>query len=111
MGKIYSDLPGDCDIMIVAKMHRRDAEALLAACDHDLVGKTLEEGGVKITISESFFGRETIEHDDLAILMKQATSINIFGEKTIKAALREGLVDEDSIMDVAGIPHVQVYYI
>ena len=97
--------------MIVAKMHRRDGEALLAACDHDLVGKTLKDGKIKVTISESFYGRETIEHDDLAIIMKQATSINIFGKEMIKAALKEGLVDEDSIMDVAGIPHAQIYFV
>ena len=54
---------------------------------------------------------EIIEKEELALLMSQSTTMNLFGEKTISIALAEGYVDEDSIITIAGIPHAQIYFI
>ncbi len=96
--------------MINAKIHRQDGTALLAACDAELVGTTLTDGDIKISLSEHFYGEESIDEEELIILFSQASSMNFFGEETITLAIKHGYVDEDTVMKISGIPHVQIYY-
>ena len=98
-----------CDIIIIAKMHRSGGDAVLAACDADVLGKTLKDGDINVTVSEGFFGNMEVSEEDLRIMLGQASNMNLFGEKTIAIAVDEGFVDPDSAMMIDGIPHVQIY--
>ena len=95
--------------MIIAKMHRKGGDAVLAACDPDVLGKTMKDGDINVTISEGFFGTMEVPEEDFKILLGQAGNMNLFGEKTIAIAVDAGFVDPDSIMMIDNVPHVQIY--
>ncbi len=96
--------------MITARMHRQDSTALLAACDQELIGTTLNDGDLKLSLSEGFYGIQPVDEEDLEVLFSQASTMNLFGKETISLGIKLGYVDEDAVIEIAGIPHVQIYY-
>jgi uncharacterized protein len=88
---------------------RRD---VVAVCDSELIGKKFEEGKFQLDVKESFFsGKEMNEEETISVMERMAdedATFNIVGEKSVEAALKAGLIDEDSVCEVQGIPFVLI---
>jgi hypothetical protein len=59
-------------------------------------------------VSESFYGGEKISQENFISQIKRATIINLVGEAVIKIALYLGLISNDVIIEIDGIPHAQI---
>lgn len=94
--------------MISARIHVHEKERVLAACDEDILGMTFRGDGVKITVSEIFYGGEIITKEVFVERTKSVTIMNLVGNKVVAAAVEAGLVSEDRIMDIGGVKHAQV---
>lgn len=94
--------------MICVKLHSNSAGSVFAACDEEIVGKTFEENGTKILVSESFYKDEVVSEEEFAKRIREQSVLNLIGEKTVSIAVREGLVDVDYVITVAGVKHAQV---
>ncbi len=94
--------------MIRARIHKHGDERLLAACDEELLGCTFSEGVVKVTISENFYGMDTMTEETLGERMGSVTIMNLFGERTIAVGIEKGFVEPENVLIVAGIKHAQV---
>lgn len=94
---------------MLAKKHEIEYQTILAVCDKEHLGKTYEEGNISFTVSEKFFGGEEINEKELKELFKSANSINLFGNKCVEIAKKEGLITESSIIKIQGIKHAQIY--
>jgi len=96
--------------MIVSKIHKRGSELLLAACDSELIGKTLKlENGAEIKILESFYLDKVVSEKELIELAKDCTTANFFGQETINALVKAGIISENEIMILNDVPHSQIY--
>ena len=82
---------------------------MLAACDADVLGKTLKDGDMNVKISEGFFGTQEVSKEELVIMLGQSSTMNLFGENTIAIAVDNGYVEKDNVMMIDGVPHVQIY--
>lgn len=87
------------------KTHQIGPETILAACEEKLAGKSLKDEKFDLTISEEFYKGEKITEKGLAELMKEATSINLFGKEAVRVALTEGLISEKEVIKVCGVEH------
>jgi hypothetical protein len=80
----------------------------VAICDSDLIGKTFEEGKMALSVSPHFYqGEEKSEKEVLEIIEKgtyEDYTFNIVGEQSIALAKRIGLVKEEGIKRIQGIP-------
>jgi len=91
---------------------------IVAICDKELVGKKFEEpfeGGVKqLDVKENFYkGEESDEENVREIIKKMAkedATFNIVGEKSVAAAIDAGLIAENGINKVRGIPFALVLF-
>jgi len=85
---------------------------VVAVCDMELLGKVFEEGKFQLDTKESFYkGEEKSELEAVEILksmLAEDATFNIVGSKSIKAALKAGIIEEESIGKIAGIPFVLV---
>ncbi|OUJ18180.1 hypothetical protein AMET1_1084 [Methanonatronarchaeum thermophilum] len=90
------------------KTHVRRAETIVAVCDEDLVGKELAEEGRKISIRESFYGSESRSKKDIKEALNNATIGNLIGRNSVDLGIEVGVIDEENVMDVCGVPHAQV---
>jgi hypothetical protein len=85
---------------------------VVAVCDSELIGKRFEEGKMQLDVKENFFsGKEMNEEETIKVLEKMAdedATFNIIGEKSIEAALKSGIISEESVCEIQGIPFVLI---
>ena len=85
---------------------------VVALCDKELIGKKFVEEKFQLDIKESFYkGEETTEEKALEILKNMSledATFNIVGEKSIKTAIKAGIINEDSVGTIKEIPFALV---
>ena len=81
----------------------------MACCDRDILGETFEEGDLKLHVSESFYGGETVDREGLSKLLGGVSSANIVGVNAVKHLLDTGVINEEGTITVAGIKLAQIY--
>lgn len=91
--------------------HRNPKGKIVAACDPELVGKTFSEGDLSMTVDEQFYGGDEVDLDQILEELVGAKTGNFVGEQLITALIEEGLVQEEQVKRIDGIPHSQVYYL
>jgi hypothetical protein len=95
------------DDLVYVKVVRYGREILVAACDADLLGKTLREGDLEVCIEERFFKGSLVTIDKALSIIETATIANLFGDKIVSGARARGLVHADAIITISGVPHAQ----
>ena len=85
---------------------------VVAICDSEILGKRFEEGQFQLDLKESFYGGEKKSEEEVIAIMKEMSAedatFNIVGQKTIKTALKAGIIDKSSIGKIQGIPFALV---
>lgn len=94
--------------MIWIKVYITQGETLLAACDDDVLGKTFEEGELCLSVTEAFFGGEKVSREMFIEQLNEATIVNLVGKEVIMIASELGMMDENGVIEIAGIPHAQI---
>ena len=81
---------------------------VVAICDAELLGKYFEEERFQLDIKQSFFsGEKTSEEEVIQIMQdmsREDATFNIVGEKSVNAAIKAGIISEDGINKIQGIP-------
>lgn len=91
------------------KLHQQKDREVLAVCDEDLIGKTLEDKKYCIKVSETFYKGEKITEEQLAQLLRKAKNINLIGKRCVAVAIKEKLIEKNNVIKIKGIPHAQLY--
>ena len=90
----------------------RSYRDIVAICDSELLGKVFEEGKFQLDVKESFYkGEKLPEEKVLEIIQKMSAedaTFNIVGEKSIKVALKAGIISKQGIKTVQDIPFAMV---
>jgi hypothetical protein len=94
------------DDMIAARLFEREGEILLAACDGELLGRTLRSDGMKLTVSRIFYSDVTVTENELREMMLKATTMNLVGNTTVAIARELGLVS-GNVLCIEGVEHAQ----
>lgn len=85
---------------------------VIAICDSDLIGRRFEEKNFQLDVKENFFkGDQAIEEEVLKIMLEMAkedATFNIVGKKSINLALKAGIISEQGIKKIQGIPFALV---
>ena len=81
---------------------------VVAICDSELIGKKFEEDKFQLDVKENFFRGEKIDEEKVIGMMKnmlkEDSTFNIIGEKSVNAALKAGIITKDGIKKIRGIP-------
>jgi uncharacterized protein len=89
------------------KIHKATRIAV-AVCDSDLIGKKFEEENKQLDLTTTFFqGEEKTKEEILELLdfyAKEDACFNIVGKESCDTALECGLIAEESVSEIDGIP-------
>lgn len=85
----------------------REGEVMVAVCDCDILGKKVREGAIVFNVSKDFYGGERVCPDAAIDLLRKATVANLVGREAVKCGIEAGLVHEDAVITIEGIPHAQ----
>ena len=92
---------------IYMKIYHAGNDVLLAACDADLLGKTLHFGDVEFIVSKEFYADVLGDEEMLKRHIKIATVGNLVGKLAVKCAIEMGVVDKENVIMIEGVPHAQ----
>jgi len=85
---------------------------VVAICDLDLIGKVFEQGKFQLDVKESFYkGKQVSEKELLDMinhLSREDATFNIVGKNSVHVALKAGIILEEGIKKIQGIPFALV---
>ncbi|MEM2904302.1 MAG: DUF424 family protein [Candidatus Bathyarchaeia archaeon] len=87
---------------------RHGRHVLVAACDAEILGRTLRNGKVEFYVNEKFYKGDKVGLDEAIQLIRDATSANLVGNNLVRRATLEGLVHPQAIAVISGVPHAQI---
>lgn len=96
---------------MLVKIHRKESRTIIAVCDKDLIGKLLEENGKQLDLRGEFYKGEELTTEEIGDLMRNADGVNLVGQEAINLGLQEGVIDQENIITIKGIPHAQAILI
>ncbi len=83
--------------------------SILAACDADLMGKTLTSPLCDVEIDPSFYGDTRATEEELLAALADVCSANLMGKRVCDIAIKAGLLEMESCLLIDGVPHAQIY--
>jgi hypothetical protein len=83
---------------------------VVAVCDPDLLGETVENDDVSLTVTEEFYGGDPADAEAVTDSLARCTTANLVGEAAVELAVEEGFVVEENVMDIDGTPHAQLVW-
>ncbi|WP_306055000.1 DUF424 domain-containing protein [Natronococcus wangiae] len=81
---------------------------LVAVCDANVLGETFESGELSLTVTEEFYGGETVDESAVVDSLSRATVANIVGTRAVELAIEEGFIDEANVLEVGTTRHAQL---
>ncbi len=94
------------------KIHK-SYRTVVALCDAGLIGKKFEEGNRQLDLRENFYRGQQITHEEAVKLIKyqigEDATFNIVGKKAIAAAVAAGVIRQENVATVAGIPFTLIF--
>ena len=90
----------------------RSYRDVVAVCDSSILGKTFEQGDFQLNIKESFYKGEEVSEEKAVEIMKsmskEDSTFNIAGEESVNAAIKAGIISQESVGEIQGIPFALV---
>ena len=96
---------------VYVKSTRRGREFVVAACDAELLGKTLKGGRVPFKVNEAFYKGVLMEVEEALGIIKMGTIVNLVGKRVVEAAIRVGLVHPEAVLYLGEVPHAQIVHL
>ncbi|MBC7120536.1 MAG: DUF424 family protein [Candidatus Methanosuratus sp.] len=85
----------------------REGEVMIAVCDPQLVGKKFHDGRLLLDVNEAFYKGELVSAEAAVDYLRKATVANLVGEVAVQCGKEAGLIHEDGVMTIDGVPHAQ----
>ena len=94
-------------------LNERDTDEglLVSVCDAEVMGETFEDGPVSLTVTEEFYGGETVSESEVVDSLARCSVANIVGTESVDVAVEHGFVDEENVLDVDGTRHAQLLWL
>jgi len=85
---------------------------VVAVCDKDVFGRKLKEGSRVLDVSGDFFKggvfSEDEVRDEIVRCAREDATFNFVGEKSVGIARYLGLVSEEGVIEIEGVPFALV---
>jgi len=101
-------LPVDI-IYMNMKIHQTESGEVIAICDAELIGNTYENEKACITITPDFFGTEQVPEDKVEKALREGDNITMAGTRTIALAREIGILGEEDIILIQGVPYATIF--
>ena len=93
---------------VYLNLRKQGQSTILAICDAELLGKTLNEGKIVFEVREKFYKGTKTTVEEAINLMEQSTIVNMVGKCIVKKALEKGLIHPEAVLNISGVPHSQI---
>ncbi len=95
-------------MQVYVKLKQTGKDTVLAVCDVELLGKTLQEGKIVFKVKDDFYNGGKTRVDDAISMIKNANIVNLVGKCCVEKAIQNGYVHPDAVLTIEGVPHAQI---
>jgi hypothetical protein len=81
---------------------------LLAICDCELLGKTLQQGKIVFQVKDEFYNGGKLALEEAVRMIENSTIVNMVGKNCVGKAIEKGYVHPEAVLDIDGVPHAQI---
>lgn len=92
---------------MIVKIHERKEGSVVCVIDKELLGQKFEEGEFQLDLSSNFYKGDEKHPEEVGDVIRNAYGVNLVGEKTVKLAIEEGIITEEMVKKISGIPYYQ----
>jgi hypothetical protein len=82
---------------------------LVNVCDEELVGRTVEEGKLKVHLSKEFYSGAVVDKGEALRLMRTCSIVNLAGERSVLLAVDNRLAAREAIREIEAVPFLMIY--
>ena len=95
----------------VMRVHRVRSEFVVAACDAELLGRSLPVGdhGRTVAVTSQFYGERRVSKEEFLWALQRATIANLLGERVLRVAAEAGFVQPEGTGTLGGVPHAEIF--
>lgn len=93
---------------VYLNLRKQGQSTVLAICDAELLGKTLNEGKIIFEVREEFYKGIKTTVEEAISLIRQSTIVNMIGKRIVKKAIEKGLIHPEAVLTISGVPHAQI---
>lgn len=95
--------------MFLKVHHYPGAGDVVAVCDHELLNTSLNYGDIEIQVTETFYGSTPATEDDVRAAIRNASNVNLIGERSVAIAIDLGLITREGCIMIGDVPHAQIF--
>lgn len=95
------------DMILISMHHSGPNKFVVALCDENLIGKTLEDKEIKLVVAERFYKGEKKSEKEIEEILKHSSNINFLGKESIDFGIRLGIIGKENVIKISGVPHAQ----
>jgi hypothetical protein len=94
------------------KIHPTPKGDVIAVCDAALIGQVLADGKRRLDLAlhANFYQGKKVTHRVAVAALRNAANANLVGKKAIAAAESAG-IDTSCMVEISGVPHLQLYQV
>ncbi len=83
--------------------------SMLNICDADLIGRDVRKDELQVSISRSYYGDRTVDAAEAETLLQNSSIINMAGRQTVSLSIRLGIGSSEGVKNIGGIPFLIVF--
>jgi hypothetical protein len=92
--------------MFYYKIHKTEFGTLIAVCDNELSGKTLQNKKLEIFVNPRFYGNEQIG-EEIMELINNSNDGNVIGNNIVNLLLKNRVITKNKVIKINGIAYAQ----
>jgi hypothetical protein len=81
---------------------------LLAICDCEILGRTLNDGKITFHVKEEFYKGAKVSIDEAVDMIENSNIVNMVGKNIVQKAIEKGYVHPEAVLNIEGVPHAQI---
>ena len=93
---------------VYMNLKRVGSNVLLAVCDCELLGRTLQEGKIVFKIKDEFYNGRKGTVEEAMGMINNSTIVNLVGKTCVDKAIAHGYVHPEAVIEIEGVPHAQI---
>jgi hypothetical protein len=96
-------------MMFSVRVVRHQQISMLNICDADLLGQDLDQDGLRISISRSYYGQRLVDAEEAGRLLRESAVINIAGRESVRLSTGLGIGSLNGVKTVKDVPFLIVF--
>ncbi len=82
---------------------------LVNICDEELMGRTVTEGKLQVSISKEFYFGEIVNKGEALRLIRTCAIVNLAGKRSVSLAVDNNIGAREAIREIEDVPFLMIY--